>query len=292
MTNNPNSSNEQVDAEQPLMTHLLEMRDRLLRAVIAILVVFAVLFAFSSDLFEFIARPYIETLVGSKMISTGPIDPFFTPMKLALVLAIFIAMPMILYQLWAFVAPGLYQHEKKLVLPLLASSIVLFYIGMAFAYFVVFPLLFQYIGSISLPGVENQPDISRYLDIVLKLFFAFGVAFEVPIATIIVIYTGMATPESLAEKRPYIVVAAFVIGMLLTPPDMISQTLLAIPMWLLFEIGLIASRYFLRLKRDRERELEEEDNLNSDDEMDSELDRYEAEEHSITKPGAEEDKGQ
>lgn len=274
------------------MTHLLEMRDRLLRAVIAVLVVFAVLFAFSNDLFEFIARPYIESLVGSKMISTGPIDPFFTPMKLALVTAIFISMPIILYQLWAFVAPGLYQHEKKLVLPLLASSIVLFYIGMAFAYLVVFPLLFQYIGSISLPGVENQPDISRYLDIVLKLFFAFGVAFEVPIATIIVIYTGMTTPESLAEKRPYIVVAAFVIGMLLTPPDMISQTLLAIPMWLLFEVGLVASRYFLRLKRDRERELDEEESLNSDDEMESELDRYEADEKSISKPGGEEEKGQ
>jgi len=290
MTNNPNSSNEQVDAEQPLMTHLLEMRDRLVRAVIAVLIVFAVMFAFSNNLFEFIAKPYLESLIGSKMISTGPIDPFFTPMKLALVAAIFIAMPIILYQVWAFIAPGLYQHEKKLVVPLLGSSIILFYIGMAFAYFVVFPLLFKYIGSIALPGVENQPDIGRYLDIVIKLFFAFGVAFEVPIATIIVIYTGMTTPESLAEKRPYIIVAAFIIGMLLTPPDMISQTLLAVPMWLLFEVGLIASRYFLRIKREREVEKEEE-SPDSDEDMDSTLDRYEAEEQNINNP-KHEDKGE
>ena len=268
----------EVDNEQPLLTHLIEMRDRLIRAVIAVIVVFVVMFIFSSELFEFIARPYLESLVGSKMISTGPIDPFFTPMKLALVMAIFVAMPVILYQLWAFVAPGLYQHEKRIVMPLLASSIVLFYVGMAFAYFVVMPLLFKFMGSIALPGVETQPDISRYLDIVLKLFFAFGVAFEVPIATIIMIYTGMTTPESLAEKRPYIIVGIFVIGMLLTPPDIFSQTLLAVPMWLLFELGLIASRYFLRLKREREEELAAAEELETEEDMDAALDRYEAEE--------------
>lgn len=284
MTDNP-SNPDPVEAEQPLLTHLIEMRDRLIRAVIAVLVIFVVLFVFSNELFEFIARPYLESLVGSKMISTGPIDPFFTPMKLALVLAIFVAMPVILYQLWAFVAPGLYQHEKKIVMPLLASSIVLFYVGMAFAYFVVMPLLFKFMGSIALPGVETQPDISRYLDIVLKLFFAFGVAFEVPIATIIMIYTGMTTPESLAEKRPYIIVGIFVIGMLLTPPDIFSQTLLAVPMWLLFEMGLIASRYFLRLKREREEELAAAEELETEEDMDAALDRYEAEE-----PGAEDDK--
>jgi sec-independent protein translocase protein TatC len=284
MTDNP-SNPDPVETEQPLLTHLFEMRDRLIRAVFAVLVIFVVLFVFSNQLFEFIARPYLESLVGSKMISTGPIDPFFTPMKLALVLAIFVAMPVILYQLWAFVAPGLYQHEKRIVLPLLASSIVLFYVGMAFAYFVVMPLLFKFMGSIALPGVETQPDISRYLDIVLKLFFAFGVAFEVPIATIIMIYTGMTTPESLAEKRPYIIVGIFVIGMLLTPPDIFSQTLLAVPMWLLFEMGLIASRYFLRLKSEREEELAAAEELETEEDMDAALDRYETEE-----PGVDDDK--
>lgn len=287
MTTESNSPHEQAEAEQPLMTHLLEMRDRMLRAVIAVLVVFVVMFAFSSELFEFVAKPYLETLIGSKMISTGPIDPFFTPMKLALVAAIFIAMPVILYQAWAFIAPGLYQHEKRFIVPLLGSSIVLFYVGMAFAYYVVMPMLFSFMGSITLPGVETQPDISRYLDIVLKLFFAFGVAFEVPIATIILIYTGMTTPESLAEKRPYIIVGIFIIGMLLTPPDIFSQTMLAIPMWLLFEAGLIASRYFLRLKREREEELEQEEQLDTDEDMESTLDRYEAEEQNTNKADSE-----
>jgi sec-independent protein translocase protein TatC len=279
MTDN-SSSPDPVENEQPLLTHLIEMRDRLLRAVITILVIFVVLYTFSTELFELVAKPYLQTLVGSKMISTGPIDPFFTPMKLALALSIFAAMPVILYQGWAFVAPGLYQHEKRLVAPLLVSSVILFYAGMAFAYFVVLPLLFNFMGSIVLPGVETQPDIGRYLDIVLKLFFAFGIAFEVPVATVLLNYTGMTTPESLAQKRPYIIVGAFVVGMMLTPPDIISQTLLAVPMWLLFEVGLIASRYFLRLKREREEEIEEEDDLETDEDMEAELDRYEEEERA------------
>lgn len=283
MTDNA-SNPDPVDTEQPLLTHLFEMRDRLLRAVITVLLIFLVLYFFSTELFELIARPYLQSLVGSKMISTGPIDPFFTPMKLALALSIFAAMPVILYQGWAFVAPGLYQHEKRLVAPLLVSSVVLFYVGMVFAYFVVLPLLFGFTGSIVLPGVETQPDIGRYLDIVLKLFFAFGLAFEVPIATVLLIYTGMTTAESLAEKRPYIIVGAFVVGMLLTPPDIISQTFLAIPMWLLFEAGLIASRYFMRLKKERA----EAEDLETDEDMEAELDRYEAEEQNVSRDNDEE----
>jgi sec-independent protein translocase protein TatC len=202
-------------------------------------------------------------------------------MKLALVLSIFAAMPYILYQMWGFVAPALYKHERRLILPLLISSTLLFYSGMAFAYFVVFPLMFSFFIAVAPEGVAVMTDISEYLDFVLKIFFAFGVAFEVPIATILIVWTGMTTPENLAEKRPYIIVAAFIIGMLLTPPDVISQTLLALPMWLLFEAGLWASRYFLK-QRDEETE---GNTLDSDEAMERELDRYETEEASLdTKP--------
>ena len=211
------------------------------------------------------------------MIYTKPAGTFFTPMKLALVLSIFAAMPYILYQMWAFIAPALYQHERRLVLPLLVSSSLLFYAGMAFAYFVVFPLMFSFFIAVAPEGVAVMTDISEYLDFVLKIFFAFGIAFEVPIATILLVWTGMTTPDSLAEKRPYIIVGAFIIGMLLTPPDVISQTLLALPMWLLFEAGLWASRYLLK---QREEEAVE-DNLDSEEAMEAELDRYEAEETAL-----------
>jgi sec-independent protein translocase protein TatC len=275
MSTNPDP-NTQPDAEAPLVSHLIEMRDRMLRVVIAVLSVFVVLFTFADSLYEFVSLPIREVLPeDAKMIVTGPIDQFLTPMKLAMYMAIYIAMPVILYQLWAFVAPALYRHEKKLVAPLMASSIILFYLGMAFAYFVVFPIMFDFMAGITLTGVEMAPDIKRYLDIVLKLFFAFGVAFEVPIATILLVWTGMTSAESLAQKRPYIIVGAFVLGMLLTPPDMISQTLLAIPMWMLFELGLLASRYFVKQKG------EAEDGLDSDEAMEAELDRYESEEAAL-----------
>jgi len=177
-------------------------------------------------------------------------SPFLTPFKLALVVAVFVAMPYILYQFWAFVAPGLYTHEKRLALPLLASSIVLFYLGMVFAYFVVFPLVFGFFASVTPEGVAQMPDIAFYLEFVLKLFFAFGVAFEIPIATILLVAIGATTPASLAKKRPYVIVGVFVAGMLLTPPDVISQTLLALPMWLLFEAGIFFSRFFQRGRQD------------------------------------------
>jgi len=289
MTNEPNPPNGQASDELPLMTHLVEMRDRLLRAVLAVLVIFVGVFYFANDLYHIVATPLMQHLPeGASMISTKPAGTFFTPMKLSLVLSIFAAMPFILYQMWAFVAPGLYSHERKLIMPLLISSTLLFYAGMTFAYFVVFPLMFSFFIAVAPEGVTVMTDISEYLDFVLKIFFAFGVAFEVPIATILLVWIGATTPESLGEKRPYIIVGAFVVGMLLTPPDIISQTLLAVPMWLLFEAGLIASRYFLRLKREREEELEEE-SLDSDEDMESALDRYEAEEHGASRTNEEGD---
>jgi sec-independent protein translocase protein TatC len=265
------------DEEAPLVSHLIEMRDRMLRVVIAVLLIFLGVFYFANDFYNIVATPLLEYMPeGTSMISTKPAGTFFTPMKLALVLSIFLAMPYILYQMWGFVAPALYRHERKLVLPLLISSSLLFYAGIAFAYYVVFPLMFKFFISVAPEGVAVMTDISEYLDFVLKIFFAFGVAFEVPIATILLVWTGMATPESLAEKRPYIIVGAFVVGMLLTPPDVISQTLLALPMWILFEMGLWSSRYFLK-----EREEEEEDTLDSDEAMDDQLDRYEAEDAAL-----------
>jgi sec-independent protein translocase protein TatC len=266
------------DEEAPLVSHLIEMRDRMLRVVIAVLLIFLGVFYFANDFYNIVATPLLEYMPeGTSMISTKPAGTFFTPMKLALVLSIFLAMPYILYQMWGFVAPALYRHERKLVLPLLISSSLLFYAGIAFAYYVVFPLMFKFFISVAPEGVAVMTDISEYLDFVLKIFFAFGVAFEVPIATILLVWTGMATPESLAEKRPYIIVGAFVVGMLLTPPDVISQTLLALPMWILFEMGLWSSRYFLK---EREEE-EEEDTLDSDEAMDDQLDRYEAEDAAL-----------
>jgi sec-independent protein translocase protein TatC len=239
--------------EQPLVQHLIELRDRLLRVVLAVVLVFLCLFMFANDLYTFLAEPLLRYMPqGTSMIATEVASPFLTPFKLTLVLSAFIAVPYILYQAWSFIAPGLYQKERRLVYPLLISSTVLFYTGMAFAYFVVFPLVFRFLTGVAPEGVAVMTDISRYLDFVLKMFFAFGVAFEVPIATILVVWSGMTTAEALAAKRPYIVVAAFVIGMLLTPPDVISQTLLALPMWALFELGLIFSRRYARKSDDEE----------------------------------------
>ncbi|MGD9168853.1 MAG: twin-arginine translocase subunit TatC [Candidatus Thiodiazotropha sp.] len=232
--------------EQPLVSHLIELRDRVLRMVLVVLAVFLVLFPFADDLYSTIAGPMRAALPeGSSMISTKPIDPFLIPFKLSLQLAIFIAVPFILYQFWAFVAPGLYRHEKKLVMPLLVSSTLLFYLGMAFAYFIVFPLVFTFLAGTAPEGVEVATDMGSYLDFVMTLFFAFGVAFEVPIATIILVWMGVTTPEKLGQKRPFVIVGAFVLGMFLTPPDVISQTLLALPMWVLFELGLIFSKGFV-----------------------------------------------
>jgi sec-independent protein translocase protein TatC len=239
--------------EQPLVQHLLELRDRLLRVVAVVVVLFLCLFAFANDLYTYLANPLLRHMAeGNSMIATQVVSPFLTPFKLALVLSIFIAVPFILYQAWGFMAPGLYQHERRLVFPLLFSSTILFYAGMAFAYYVVFPLVFGFLAGVAPEGVAVTPDITYYLDFAIKMFFAFGLAFEVPIATILVVWSGMTTAEALAAKRPYVIVAAFVFGMLLTPPDVISQTLLAVPMWLLFELGLIFSRYYTKPKQAEE----------------------------------------
>ena len=268
MSNKNNKSEQTSEAEIPFMSHLVELRDRLLRAVLVVLVIFLGLFSFSNELYSLLAEPLLIHLpTGSSMIATEVASPFLTPFKLAMMSAVFIGMPFILYQLWAFIAPGLYKHEKSLAFPLLFSSIILFYLGMAFAYFVVFPLMFQFFTGITLEGVTMMTDITKYLDFVLKMFFAFGIAFEVPIATIIVISTGMTTAEKLAGKRPYIIVFAFVVGMLLTPPDVVSQMLLAVPMWILFEFGLIFSRILMRKRVRLAKEREEQEEKDLDDEF-------------------------
>ena len=257
------SSNEQADTplkEQPFVSHLVELRDRLLRAVVAVVVVFVALFPFANDIYQFVSRPLLEKLPqGQEMIATGVISPFLAPFKLSLVMAIFVAMPYILYQFWAFVAPGLYKHEKKVLMPMVGSSAFLFYLGAAFAYYVVFPQVFSFMVATTPEGVNMAPDITQYLEFVLTLFFAFGIAFEVPIATIILVWMGLTTPDKLSEKRPFVIVGAFCIGMLLTPPDVISQTLLAIPMWILFEFGVFFSRAVARDKVAREAQEELED---------------------------------
>ena len=256
MTTQNDSADNTPLKEQPFVSHLLELRDRLLRALAAVAVFFVFLFPFANEIYIWVATPLMAHLPeGSSMIATEVASPFLTPFKLSLVSAVFLAVPFILYQLWAFVAPGLYQHEKRLVAPLVASSTLLFYVGMLFAYYLVFPLVFAFLTAAAPEGVTVATDIARYLDFILTLFFAFGLAFEVPIATFILVWMGVTTPEKLREKRPYIIVGAFLFGMLLTPPDVISQTLLALPMWLLFEIGLVISRVFgKRSIPDEERE--------------------------------------
>lgn len=231
------------DPGQPIVSHLIELRTRLLRSIIFILVVFVPLFYFANDLYSYVSKPLRAYMpLGTTMIATEVASPFLTPFKLSLVLAVFVSIPFILHQLWGFIAPGLYSSERKIAMPLLASSIVLFYTGIAFAFFVVFPLIFRFFSGVAPVGVTIMTDINKYLDFVLKLFFAFGLAFEIPIATFVMVWTGATSIKSLTDKRPYIIVGCFVAGMLLTPPDVISQILLAVPMWMLFEIGILFAR--------------------------------------------------
>jgi sec-independent protein translocase protein TatC len=247
------------DRELTFMEHLVELRSRLLKACLAILVVLVILLPFSRRLYTLLSAPLTKHLPeGSSMIAIDVASPFLTPFKLSLLLALIIAIPVVLYQIWAFVAPALYKHEKRLARPLLYSAMVLFYLGCAFAYFVVFPLVFGFFTSVAPEGVSVMTDISRYLDFVMMLFLAFGITFEVPIATIILVATGVTTIRKLKRIRAYVLVGAFALGMLLTPPDIISQTLLALPMWLLFEAGLIMCRILLPDKVKDEGEQEEE----------------------------------
>ncbi len=241
-----NRSESNEDREQTFLEHLIELRSRLLKSSAAVLVVLLALLPFSRKLYEALAAPLTARLPeGSSMIAIDVASPFLTPFKLALLLALILAIPIVLYQAWAFVAPALYRHEKRLAKPLLYSAVLLFYTGCAFAYFVVFPLVFGFFTSVAPAGVAVMTDISKYLDFVIALFLAFGLAFEVPIATIILVATGICTVQQLVKARGYVIVGAFAVGMLLTPPDVISQTLLAVPMWLLFELGLIMSRLLL-----------------------------------------------
>ncbi|WP_313027048.1 twin-arginine translocase subunit TatC [Pseudomonas lopnurensis] len=228
------------DQEMPLVAHLTELRRRLLRCVIAIGLLFGGLFYFSQQIYALVAAPLRAYLPeGATMIATGVASPFLTPFKLTLMVALFLSMPIILHQIWGFIAPGLYKHEKRIAVPLLVSSILLFYAGMAFAYFVVFPIMFGFFASVTPEGVAMMTDIGQYLDFVLTLFFAFGVAFEIPVATFLLIWVGIVDVATLRKSRPYVIVGCFVVGMVLTPPDVFSQALLAVPMWLLFEAGVI-----------------------------------------------------
>ena len=227
-----------------IVQHLVELRSALLRSVIAIVIFFLVLFPFADDIYTFIAAPIVQAIPGSNLIAIGVISPFLTPLKMSLILAIYLAMPYLLYQLWSFAAPALYRHEKKLIMPLVISSTILFYAGLLFSFYVVFPVIFTFLSSVGPDSVDFAPDIQYYLDFILKVSFAFGVAFEVPIATILLIMFGATTPERLKKNRSYIIIGSFALGMVLTPPDVISQVLIAIPIWLLFEAGLFFAPFF------------------------------------------------
>ena len=247
---------ENESSKETFISHLIELRNRLMYSLAAVLIIFIPLAVFANDLYEYFAAPLMAVLPeGSTMISTEPHGPFFVPFKLSFAVAVAIAVPFLLYQLWAFVAPGLYDNERALAFPIITSSTVLFYLGIAFAYYAVFLIIFLFFTSTAPEGFAVMTDINAYFSFCLKLFFAFGIAFEVPIATVIMVRTGMTTPEALGAKRPYIVVGAFVLGMMMTPPDIFSQTLLALPVWLLFEIGLWFSR---RIKPSEELEEVEE----------------------------------
>ena len=244
----PDANSPEDLAEDTLLSHLTELRERLLKMAAAILVVFACLVPFAKRIFETVSGPISEVLPAEQLLATNTIAPLLVPFKLAFFLSLFIAMPIILYQLWAFIAPGLYKKEKRFAFPLLGSSIVLFYVGGAFAYFVVFPLIFNFMAVIAPDNVNYMPDISSFLGFLSMLVLVFGIAFEVPIATVLLVWTGLTSPEKLARARPYVFLMAFVVGMFLTPPDVISQTLLAMPVYLLFELGIFMSRMFTKHK--------------------------------------------
>lgn len=248
-----------VDETQPLISHLIELRKRLLNCIIAVLVIFLALVYFANDIYQLVAAPLISKMPpGSTMIATDVASPFFTPIKLTIIVSVILAVPVILYQVWAFIAPALYRHERRLVVPLLVSSTLLFYIGMAFAYFVVFPLAFGFLTHTAPAGVVVSTDITSYLNFVMALFMAFGVSFEVPVAIVLLCWMGVTTPQDLKGKRPYVLVGAFVVGMLLTPPDVFSQTLLAVPMYFLFEVGVFFARFYVGKGR-RDEHDEDED---------------------------------
>ncbi len=240
-------------SEQPLVQHLLELRSRILKSLIAVIVVFAALFGFANDIYEFVSLPLQKFLPeNSQMVAINITSNFLTPFRLTLLVAVFMTTPYILFQIWSFIAPALYKNEKRIAVPLFISSVFLFYAGMAFAYYVVFPLVFKFLIGIAPESVLPTPDMHQYLNLVIKLLFGFGLAFEVPVVTVMLIAAGIISPQNLAKKRPYVVVACFVLGMFLTPPDVISQVLLALPMWLLFEVGLFCGRFISKEEVEQE----------------------------------------
>jgi len=290
-------TSERKKEEMTFVQHLVELRDKLLRSVIAILLIFVGIFPFANEVYGFIAAPIINVLpADTNIIAIGVISPFLTPLKMALIFAVYIAMPYLLFQIWSFVAPALYKHEKQMIVPLIVSSTILFYAGILFSFYVVFPVIFGFLSSIGPSVVDFTPDIQYYLDFVLKVSFAFGVAFEVPIATILLIMFGVTTIEKLKSNRPYVIIGAFILGMLLTPPDIISQVLIAIPMWLLFEAGLIFAPMFKRQEKpiddndptkptstsDKDETLEDDEDWD-DAEMEAEMDKIDAEMKKLDK---------
>ena len=261
-------------SEQSFIAHLLELRDRLLRIVLAIIAIFIILFIYpgANKLYTLLAHPLLATLPkGGQMIATEVTTPFFVPMKVAGMAAFLIALPYILYQIWSFIAPGLYAHEKRFALPLVVSSTLLFFAGMAFAYFLVFPVVFGFITKVTPEGVAVMTDIGKYLDFVLTMFMAFGITFEVPVAVVLLVKIGFVTVEKLRESRPYVVVGAFVVGAIFTPPDVVSQFMLAMPLWLLYELGIIVASLISKPNA------AEAYQPLSDAEMDAEFDRVETE---------------
>jgi len=250
------SDEEEVLEETTLLSHLIELRNRLLKMATAIVLVFIVLLPWSRKIFALVSEPLREVLPGNAMIATAVASPLLTPFKLTFFVALFIAMPIVLYQVWAFIAPGLYSKEKHFGVPLLASSIILFYLGIAFAYFVVFPLVFTFFTSVAPEGVEVQTDISLFLDFITTIVFSFGIAFEVPIATVLIVWTGLTTPKKLGKVRPYVFLGAFILGMMITPPDVISQTLLAVPIYILYELGILLAKIFSIKKEETEEDIQ------------------------------------
>lgn len=231
--------------QQPFLEHLVELRSRILRSLAFVAVLFIPIYYFAKPLFTWVADPLMSRLPeGAGMIATQVASPFLAPFKLAIYAAIFVGIPFLLHQLWSFVSPGLYRHEKRFALPLLLSSIALFYCGMAFSYFLVFPIVFSFMIEVGITDIPMQTDINHYLDFVMKMFLAFGLAFEIPVATLLLAWSGLTTADAMAAKRPYIIIGCFIIGMFLTPPDVVSQLLLALPMWLLFEVGVMLARVF------------------------------------------------
>jgi sec-independent protein translocase protein TatC len=247
-------------AEGTLMSHLLELRNRLMKAMLAVFLVFIPCATFANNLFDLVAQPLVDKLPsGSSLISTSVVGPFMTPFKVAFYVALFTAMPVVLYQIWAFVAPGLYRREKRFAVPLLVSSVVLFYVGVLFAYFAVFPVMFNFfVGTV--PGaVKYNPDMASYIDFVLTMFLAFGAAFEVPVVVVLLVLTGLVKVETLGSQRGYVIIGIFVVAAILTPPDAISQCIMAIPMWLLYEFGLVMARVMQKMRKEAAEAAEKEE---------------------------------